>query len=284
MTSMLDDGIYPDVAREQYDSIDRSNFSLLKLMKWSPAHYKHALVTPVPDSDAKKVGRVVHLAAFEPERFRNAIAVWDGGTRRGKDWDAFKERNQGKELLTENEYARCMSVQKAVQSHATAMRYVQRGQGEVSMLWTTKVGEAVVKAKGRIDFNSASAIVDLKTTRDASPDAFGRQAHDLSYVAQAAWYCDGYEAATGVKKPYVIIAVESEAPFVVQPYIVPEGLIELGREEYRGWLDKLLFCRSQYYWPGYSDGSELELSLPPWALPKEDEDLSGEGLILGSAR
>jgi hypothetical protein len=47
-------------------------------MKLSPAHYKHALVTPTADTDAKKVGRVVHLAAFEPERFRNAVAVWDG--------------------------------------------------------------------------------------------------------------------------------------------------------------------------------------------------------------
>jgi hypothetical protein len=278
--TMLDDGVYPAVERDRYDTIARVNFSKLKWMARSPAHYRHALTEPYDDTDAKKVGRVVHVAAFEPERFLNSIAVWDGGTRRGKDWDAFRERNEGKELLTVNEHERCKAIQAAVRADATAMRYVTKGKGEVSMLWSSFVGEEAIACKGRIDFDAVEALADLKTTRDASPATFGRQAFALHYHTQAAWYVDGYERATGIRKPYVIVAVESEAPYVVQTYRVPDHYLELGRIEYRGWLDTLSFCGAQSYWPAYSDGSELELELPRWAMPT-DEDLAGEGLTSG---
>lgn len=277
---LLEDGLHPAIDRDHYDRIERVSFSTLKLMRYSPAHYHHNLVNPVKDTDAKKVGRVVHLAIFEPERFRNCVAKWDGGTRRGKDWDAFREKNEGRELLTEAEHDRCIAIQNAVRADKVAQALVARGRGEVTLLWTIVVGGAKIKCKGRIDFDALEAIVDAKTTKDAEPAAFGRQCHDLSYVAQAAWYVDGYSLATGVRKPYKIVAVENEAPHVVQVYRVPDELLDLGRETYLGWLDKLTYCRSQNYWPGYAEG-ELDLSLPPWAMPfEEDEQLTQGGTPL----
>lgn len=278
--SMLSDGAHPVIARDHYDRIDRTNFSTLKHIGRSPAHYHHRRTKPPQDTDAMKVGRVSHVATFEPERFLNSIAVWDGGTRRGKDWEAFKARNEGRELLTENEHTKCLSIQNAVRNSKLASRYVQKGRGEMTMLWTTELRGNKIPCKGRIDFDSQSAIVDLKTTKDASPDAFGRQCYDLHYATQAAWYVDGYFLATGIRKPYVVVAVENVEPFVVQPYTVPEDLLDIGRTEYLGWLDKLIFCREQNWWPGYAD-SELELTLPRWAYPPEDQDITDEGLTSG---
>lgn len=67
-----------DLPREQYDAItDRVNFSTLKLMGESPAHYKHAVDEKLtaefdprgdPDqSDALLQGEASHVAALEPE-------------------------------------------------------------------------------------------------------------------------------------------------------------------------------------------------------------------------
>ena len=277
------DGLHAPLHRDDYDAIERVNFSTLKLMAKSPAHYRHGLITPPEDTDPKKLGRAVHLAALEPERFRTAIAVWEGGTRRGKDWDKFREQHPGCELLTENEYAKCIAIQNAVRNDARAMRYLSIGRGEVTLLWTLDGGAGVnayrIHCKGRIDFDAQDAIVDLKTTRDGSQDGFGRQSYGLNYHTQACWYTDGYAHATGLRKPYVIVSVENEEPHVVTVYRVPDRYLAMGQEQYWQWLSTLAFCRENSRWPGYAE-TELDLEFPPWATG-EDEDLVGEGLTSG---
>jgi hypothetical protein len=285
-TMLVGEGIYPNISRDRYDSVDRTNFSILKWMRKSAAHYKHHLIHRPKDTDAMKVGRVVHVAAFEPERFRSVIAVWDGGTRKGKDWDEFKLRNAGKELLTVAEYERCLAIHEAAAADATAKQYVSNGRGEVTMLWDTPATfeqsagsftTETIAAKGRIDFDAKDAIVDLKTTKDAAPLELGKQAQNLGYFTQAAWYVDGYAFASGgVVKPYVIVAVESVEPYVVQVYDVTEEDLKLGRIEYRSWLDKLAWCRARNLWPGYAPaGEKLPLMRPPWARPDVEDDPTG---------
>lgn len=276
------------VLRDEYDRIDRVNFSKLKHMGKSPAHYEHALTAKCEDTDAMKRGRAVHLAAFEPERFRAECVVWDMGTRRGSDWEEFKLRNKGREILTEGMNEVALAISKAARSSAMAAPYLSGGKGEQTVQWTHVEPEVLavegfsVDCKGRLDFISkAGALVDLKTCADASPEAFGRQVANLEYHVQAAWYVDGYKAATGVELPYVIVAVEAKAPFIVQVYRVPVDLLQLGRERYRGLLRRLHQCRQESSWPGYSDGV-LDLCLPKWAAPAVDEDDgTGLGLVIG---
>src|SRR6266446_6430909 len=130
------DGLH-ELRREDYDSLqDRINFSTLRLMGRSPSHYRHALLEPRADTDAMKLGRVTHLAVLEPEKFRRSIAVWDGGRRAGKDYEAFAAKNQDRELLTEDEFAECTALQAAVRAHSIASRYISGGKSEVTILWT----------------------------------------------------------------------------------------------------------------------------------------------------
>lgn len=275
------DGIFPAVNRDRYDVIERVNFSTLKWMKKCPKKYRHHSVKAPKDTPAMKMGRVSHVAALEPERFRASIAVWDGPRREGKDWDDFRLRHAGKELLTVDEHETCLAISKAIEGEPEARRYLTNGGSEVTMLWKhpvsveTSAGKfeiAEIECKGRIDFDSQDAIVDLKTTRDASPEEFGKQANSLGYFTQAAWYVDGYAFASGgIVKPYVIVAVENTEPYVVQVYELTKEDLQLGRIEYRAWLDKLAFCRAHNFWPGYShDGKALVLQRPAWARSQDD--------------
>jgi hypothetical protein len=281
---MIPDGIHLNTRRDQYDLIERVNFSTLKHIKKSPKHYRHALTNPSPDTDAKKLGRAVHIGCFEPEKFAFRVVRWDGGTRRGKEWDAFRRANADREILTENEYEECAAIQQAVRSDKRAAPYVSGGRGEVTLAWTDEVKDRgannySIPCKGRIDFDVPSAIVDLKTTRDITQEAFGKQVWGLDYHAQAAWYVDGYYRATGIRKPFVMVAVEHTAPYDVVVYHVPERHLEMGREQYRDWLDRLAICRETATWPGYANDCELELELPRWAEP--DDDIGGLGLVVG---
>src|SRR6185312_15116930 len=89
------------LARAAYDRIDAVNWSKLKLMLKSPAHYRHNLLQRGGDSDAKRRGRVTHLSVLEPQRFQSDCVVWDGGPRRGKDWEKFKKAHADVEIVTE---------------------------------------------------------------------------------------------------------------------------------------------------------------------------------------
>lgn len=267
-------GIYFDHPWEQYARNPRLNFSLLKEMARSPAHFRHRLTAKREDTEAMKLGRAVHLAAFEPDRFRERVVRWDGGARRGKDWTDFQELSAGLEILTEEEHAACLAMTDAVRGHDTAGPLVSKGHAEMSVLWTHKqAGAGAVpgysfECKGRVDF-ATTALADLKTTRDASPEEFGRQAFKLNMHVQAAYYSDGYFAVTGQRLPYYLIAVEKAAPHVVAVYQVDEMHLELGRVAYRSWLDKLALCKRENHWPAYFDGAQ-SVAFPRWAYPEED--------------
>jgi hypothetical protein len=277
-----------NLSRAEYDKLsDRVNFSTLKLMGKSPAHYRDRIQNPPgPDSDAMRLGRATHLAVLEPQRFRDEVVQWTGGRRAGAEWTAFAAAHRHQEILTAPEWERCLAVQASVRASDSASRYLLQGQAEQTILWSHR-REAIVDfpevhfaCKGRLDWIGLDAIVDLKTSRDASPEAFSRSCWQFAYHAQAAFYADGLSTATGKRLPVVVIAVETTAPFVVQAYRVPDEVLEVGRETYRDWLDRLDLCRRENRWPGYAD-AEMSLSLPRWAVPQDDESIDEVGLTFG---
>lgn len=273
----ISDGVFSGVPWETYQKIDRVNWSSLKHLARSPAHYRAVLTTPIEDTDAMRLGRATHLATLEPEKFAARWAVWEGGRRYGKEWDAFRKQHEGLEILKQDEHAEVLAMAEAARRDEYAGRYLRGGQAEVAVLWQHEG----VDCKARLDFAAdVGAIVDLKTCRDASPEAFGRSAWNLTYYGQAAFYVDGYRAATGKELPYLIVAVESAAPYVVQTYVVPERVLDRGRALYRELLEKLAACRRTNHWPGYGQGP-MELPVPGWAqVPDEEEDISGLGLVV----
>lgn len=263
--------------REEYDAIDAVNWSTLKLMGKSPAHYLHKMTAAeTDDTDARQRGRVTHLAVFEPEKFARSVVVFHEA-RRGKEWEAFKAKHAGKEIITPRMMDTSMAIATAARTNPMAAKYLAGGLSEHTIQWDYEspplehVEGHAFKCKGRMDFLAeCGAIVDLKSTRDASPAGFAREVLKYEYHGQAAFYADGYEAMTGIRLPFVIVAVESVAPYVVQVYRVPDEIMELGRERYTQLLAHLNVCRKDSRWPGYAE-AEMDLVLPNWALPSEDE-------------
>jgi exodeoxyribonuclease VIII len=272
----MKDGIYYDMPRADYDRIDRVNWSTLKHMGKSPAHYRHEVDhRDSEDTDARKRGRVVHLAVLEPEKFAADCVVFEG-TRKGKLWDACCEDNADKEILTPAMHAAAVEARDAVRGCAQAAPYLIGGASEVTLLWTHVVPqvEAVlgysVECKARVDYLAPAALLDLKSTKDASPEGFGRQAAAYQMHVQAAWYGAALTALKGFERPYMLIAIEAAPPCVAQVYQVGPELLALGRSVCRGLLDRLDLCRRLDSWPGYA-GGVMGLEFPRWALPRDTE-------------
>lgn len=249
------------LSREAYEALDGVNFSTLKEMARSPAHYQAALKAPKKATDAMELGVVFHLATLEPQALGERVAVWDEGVRRGKAWDAFREKHAGKTLVTRDDYEQALAMAERVRSSPQAAPYINGGKAEVTLQWES-LG---VKCKGRVDYLTPLNVVDLKSTRDASLEAFGRQMFNARVHAQLAFYRQG----AGEPRGCVLVACENSCPFEVQVYRLTEAQLEQGAAEFEAWLLTLKQCRETGRWGGYWP-TETDLQFPRWSNPQEE--------------
>ncbi len=261
-------GIYANHARDRYDAFGAVNWSTLKALKKSPKHYQACLQEPPADTDAFAFGRLVHVVTLEPEQIEKVYAVWDGGDRRGKAWEAFRLGHADREIIRQRDLDSAIRLAREVRNHPLVRPYLNDGDPEVSVVWE----RAGVTCKGRLDWVSRSkpALLDLKTTSDITEARFTTQAARLGYHGQSAFYSDGYKRHTDQTLPYVIVAVESALPHDVAVYVYDPDALYAGDEEIDDLLELLKRCRETDEWPGMYQ-SELTLRLPRW-MYADDED------------
>lgn len=270
------------VCAADYRALEALNISRLKELSRSPQHYQYALTHPKVTKPLS-LGTAAHCATLEPRRFLEEFTAWTRRSeksgnlcpRTGQYWEDFCEENEGKTIITEDEYTVSRLMATAVRNDPVALPYLQSGDPEVVMQWTNpRTGR---ECKGRVDWlslridndYSQPSIVGLKTTRDARPFQFGAQAAKLGYHLQWAWYHDGFQTLRNISPRMIEIVVESAPPHAVVVYEIPDDVLLQGREEYEKLLDTLAVCEAKAAWPG--PFAEVQtLTLPTWAYPGDD--------------
>ena len=264
-----------DLPFDQYLSIPRVSASALKALARSPLHYRHYMTSDHESTSAMALGSAAHCDILEPWKFNDRYIRWEGGTRRGKEWEAFKANHADKGILSEDEWDTVAGMSKAVRGFEPARRYLQNGAAEQTILWTEP--ETGMAIKCRLDWvmhlDVQAVIVDLKTTRDATPRAFGNAAFRLGYHIQFALYADAWFYLTGATPKFVVLAVESKAPYEPAVFAVPDEILAVGHDEYIRLLKQLQECEQSNNWPPRFE-REQELALPSFAYSTEDDDLS----------
>jgi hypothetical protein len=143
----------------------------------------------------------------------------------------------------------------------------------VSAQWPANLrGDPATQApcKARYDrLRPDNIIVDLKTTRDASPHGFQRSIANFGYALQAAHYRRGMrEVLQQDMAAWCFIAVEKEPPFLVACYVLDAESIDASDVKVGKALASYMECKRTGVWPGYSDLIE-PISLPKWALSQD---------------
>lgn len=271
-------GLHEGVPYAVYDQWPAARHSVLRLFNRTPAHAREAIEHPPEETRALIVGHAIHLAILEPERFaREYVAApkVDRRTTIGKArWSDFQAANIGKHVLDAEEHACARRCRESVWAHPTARELLEgQGKNEVSALWADI--ETGQPCKARIDRLTAlsgwSVIVDVKSTENAGPRAFGRDIFRYSYHQQGGFYLDGCDALAPRERKVIFVAVEKEPPCAVAVYELEQDAIDLGRDEYRKHLAEYARCIETGRWPGYPDGIGY-ISLPPWAFKFHGED------------
>lgn len=263
------------------------NASSLKHMLVSPLAYQHAQQQPRVDTDTLRAGRAGHTAILEIERFLAEYAQWEtereDGTkriRRGGEWDAFQEANAGKTILTPAQFKVATTLRDVVRDHPVAGPLVKGlGRNELTLAWTHK--RTGLQCKGRVDRITRTALIDIKTTRDCSPQAFANTAARLNYAMQLAWYSDGAEACGLGALPVKILAVQNCEPHDVVVFDLEQDVLDVGSEQYERAIDLIVECRKNQAWPGQAVDGSLPLRLPVWATSGDAELTFGGDSIFG---
>jgi hypothetical protein len=247
--------------------------SHLDLIARSPLHYwarylDPERVTPEP-SPQMRLGTALHTHVLELSRWDEEIAVapaMDRRTKAGKEaWQAFQDDAVSKTVITAEDAEQVMAMGRAVMRHpAAAMLLGLPGKAETTHMWTDAATGLQCKCRPDWLTDDGSIVVDLKTTKDASPRGFKQSVANFRYHVQAAWYLHGLEQATG-KRPdqFIFICVESTAPYACAVYAADAEMIERGHDQAMRDLAKLAVCKAADHWPSYSEQIET-LSLPGW--------------------
>lgn len=247
---------------DTYRALDAVNRSLLDKIQKSPLHLQwHELHEDEEESAALLFGRLLHTLILEPERFAHEFAVFTGAVRRGKEWDKFKADNEGRTIIKQDELELAKAMQSAVQAHPRAAEILAGAATENVALWTDEA--TGIACKARVDIIRPGQLFEFKTTRDIGTRSFERDAYNYGYHRQAAWYLDGYKAATGKDATFGLIVIEKQEPYAVRVFeTMGPKFIDLGRRENAANLALYAECLERDYWPGFDQAETLDL--PGW--------------------
>lgn len=257
-------GIFHDIPSSDYHKMPNSFSSTqLKDAFKDPEFFYKKHIAKVVDretSSAFDIGTYFHTSILEPHKVTAECAVFEG-IRRGKEWDAFKEANKHKAIITKSEHEQALGLVRAVQESPVAMNRINRSKPEVSAFieiaiegpcifgpektilskygWQKtdmKPGKKALKLviKTRADALGDDFILDLKSTTGNAKDEFEmrQKVSYYGYDLSAALYLDVFTAAA--KTPYTdfIWTFASKDNFTSKSYLASQDNIRVGRAKY----------------------------------------------------
>lgn len=139
------------------------------------------------EKDAFTEGTFTHSLILEPEKLGEYV-IYPGLRKAGATWEAFKEANKDKKIISAAQNARCENYYKSYAEIKASSQLISGGISEHTML-TTVLG---VPIKCRADYINIDAgyIVDIKTTSYGSDlESFSETIKSYMYDLSAALYC-----------------------------------------------------------------------------------------------
>ena len=234
---------------------DYLSYSALKQFAKSPNHYLMYVGREFVETPAMVLGSALHCAVLERYEYGERYAIapkFDRRTKAGKEQaEAWAMASDGVTAITAEQDQAVQAMKHAIRSHGAAARLLNGTRCEVPVEGKIEG----VRFKGVIDAIGKSYVVDIKTTTDASPEGFRKQAANFDYHLQAAIYTQ----LTG--RAFKWVAVESAPPYNVAVYEPTIDSMDAADAYLRNLIADFIV------WDGKPTGygeNIYELDLPPW--------------------
>ena len=250
---------------EEYFDLPHLNRSVIwDAYKRTPAHS----LVGISSTPAMDFGKAVHRLILEPEVFSKSYGVlvddWVAKSARPRTTKKWKEAQAkvGDDviLVTKKEYDAYQECLRSAYDHPFASNLLSdsSAEKEVTTTWTDEFTGLDLKAKIDLISTVQGYIVDIKTTKDASPTSFARSAANFGYPFQAAFYTQQFQTFD-----YYIVAIETAPPYATAVYKFSKDDLDHAKSQVAEALEQYASCVKENYWHGYSDDVE-ELTMPGW--------------------
>jgi hypothetical protein len=257
---------------KEYQKMEGLRQSELALLIDTPKKFVHRERLK-KETENMKLGSLFHCLLLTPDMF-NSQYYFEPDTIGGEEVN--KRKPAHREYLLafqmEREELGATMIEKEVYDTACGMRdalmNIEEAKRDIYKAGKEIGGSARLEGllvKGKCDLLTDSCVIDVKTTGDASPDAFSKSVHTYHYDFQLEVYGRIFD-----RDASLIYAVENKFPYCVGLYEMSEWK-ELGRKK----LEKALanYRRlEQANFSGasleYTEGLIKTLSPPAWAISR----------------
>lgn len=264
MSSELKPGLN-NISNEDYhaDKTRLSSSNLKTLLKDPQKFYQEKILgnRVRVQKNSFDEGSLTHALILEPEVIESEFAFFEGWTKRGKDYTAFKEANPGKVWISLPQKERCERWAKACRNTPAAQELLKAGVAE-----QTVCGELNgVPVKTRFDWVDVERgfIMDVKTSAfPIDHESFKMTVEKWSYELSGALYLSMAEQFWGKPFDFYFVAIgKSENDCEV--YKMSKETRHMGKLQVNKALEIYKQCKKTGVW---------ELPKDPNAKPEVAED------------
>jgi hypothetical protein len=226
-------------------------------------------------SSAMITGSAVHTLLLEPDEFEKRFIVRKKTTTCSKKYQEYLLEAQDKEILFDTELEKAHACAESVKKNEFFKLTIGGSKIEETFIWQDE--DIDIECKTRPDFYHPHKefIVDIKTTDNCKVDEFAWSVARYGYHIQAAMALDGInKCLNGSFTDFVIIAVETDPPYVSTSFLIKPASILEGRALYKKGLQIYKHCVANNCWPGFLDLKNpsdflQQIDIPRWAFKEE---------------
>lgn len=255
--------------REYHAIKDRCSASSLKPLRKSPAHMQ-AAINNSEESESMALGSLFHCMTLEPEELSTRYAKtekFDRRTAAGKiAAEKFAAENKGKIIVDPDDWGKADIMADSARRHKKAGKLLDAAAFVEGVVLFDIDG---IPCKAKLDCFAHGFVIDLKSTKDASPESFQRDFVKYGYHIQGAFYRRAAKALGMDCRGFAIIATENSAPFCSAVYELSENALRLGDQIINRLLPVWQECQKTNEYPGYPEVITT-LDLPAWELKNLD--------------
>jgi hypothetical protein len=254
----------------EYHASSRLSKSKLDLINKAPALYKYRIIdgNRRKETPALAFGTAAHMFCFEPHLLQSTYWVFDDaakvaeiGGAKPRNTSAYQlwkaeqfQNNAGKTMLDPDDLPDLQGIQGRFQSHPIIAEYLAQPHTTETVLYGTILG---VEVQCKCDYVTDGAIIDLKTTEDATEYGVVRSVRKYRYDVQDALYAEIYRQNFGTWPRFIFAFVEKTAPYLCELYELSEFDREQAHEKYRDDIQTFIDCTASGNWHGISKTPQI---------------------------
>lgn len=255
-TATETEGVFAAVPDDVYHAsrTSLSSSGARKLLEDTPAVFRYEQDHERPSNAAFDLGHAAHALILGDGADFVDVGPEDWTTKAKKEHVA-QVRADGAVPLKSKDHAAVHAMAAAVRQHPIARVLFEDGTPELSMYHRDP--ETGVMLRSRPDWTAnlggRPALVDLKTTADASPRGFAKSADSFGYFQQHPWYLD-VAIALGLadeNTPFLFVAVDKAPPHLVTVHELHPEYVAMGRDRNRLAINLFHQCQASGEWPGH---------------------------------